>query len=30
MRRLEFLKSTYEAAANAANWDRGAVERPLG
>ncbi|MEJ0093644.1 MAG: DUF5996 family protein [Methylocella sp.] len=27
---LEFLQSTYEAAANAANWDRSAFERPLG
>ena len=27
---LEFLQSTYEAAANAANWDRGALECALG
>jgi hypothetical protein len=27
---LEFLRSTYEAAANAAHWDREALERPLG
>jgi hypothetical protein len=27
---LEFLQSTYEAAANAAKWDRGALECPLG
>jgi hypothetical protein len=27
---LEFLQSTYEAAAVAAIWDRGALERPLG
>jgi hypothetical protein len=25
---LEFLQSTYEAAANAAGWDRAALERP--
>ena len=25
---LEFLQSTYEAAANTANWDRAALERP--
>jgi hypothetical protein len=24
---LEFLQSTYEAAANLAGWDRGALER---
>jgi len=27
---LEFLQSTYEAAANAAQWDREALECPLG
>jgi len=27
---LEFLQSTYEAAANAAKWDRDALECPLG
>jgi Family of unknown function (DUF5996) len=27
---LEFLQSTYEAAANAAKWDRGAIELPFG
>jgi len=27
---LEFLQSTYEAAANAANWDRDALECPTG
>ena len=27
---LEFLQTTYEAAANAANWDRGALECALG
>jgi hypothetical protein len=27
---LDFLQSTYEAAANAARWDRGALECPLG
>ncbi len=27
---LAFLQSTYEAAANAADWDRGALECPLG
>jgi hypothetical protein len=27
---LEFLQSTYEAAANAATWDREALECPLG
>ncbi len=27
---LEFLQSTYEAAANAAGWDRGALECPQG
>jgi hypothetical protein len=27
---LEFLQSTYEAAANAAKWDRDALEGPLG
>jgi hypothetical protein len=27
---LEFLQSTYEAAANAAGWDRAALECPLG
>jgi len=27
---LEFLQSTYEAAANAARWDRAALEGPLG
>lgn len=27
---LEFLQSTYEAAANAANWDRAALECPRG
>jgi uncharacterized protein DUF5996 len=27
---LEFLQSTYEAAANAAKWDRAALECPLG
>jgi hypothetical protein len=27
---LEFLQSSYEAAANAANWDRDALECPLG
>jgi hypothetical protein len=26
---LRFLQSTYEAAANLAHWDRGALERPL-
>jgi Family of unknown function (DUF5996) len=26
--RLEFLQSTYEAAANCASWDRAALERP--
>jgi hypothetical protein len=25
---LEFLQSTYEVAANAAGWDRAALERP--
>jgi hypothetical protein len=27
---LDFLQSTYEAAANAATWDREALECPLG
>ena len=27
---LDFLQSTYEAAANAAKWDRDALECPLG
>jgi Family of unknown function (DUF5996) len=27
---LEFLQSSYEAAANAAKWDRAALECPLG
>jgi hypothetical protein len=27
---LEFLQSTYEAAADAANWDRAALECALG
>ena len=27
---LEFLQSTYEATAEAANWDRKALERPIG
>jgi hypothetical protein len=27
---LEFLRSTYEAAANAAKWDRDALECALG
>jgi hypothetical protein len=27
---LEFLQSTYEAAADAAKWDRDALECPLG
>jgi hypothetical protein len=27
---LEFLESTYEAAANLAKWDRKALERPPG
>jgi len=27
---LDFLQSTYEAAANLAQWDRGALERPAG
>lgn len=27
---LEFLQSTYEAAAVSAGWDRGALERPHG
>jgi hypothetical protein len=27
---LEFLQSTYEAAANAAKWDRASLECPLG
>jgi hypothetical protein len=27
---LDFLQSTYEAAANAAKWDREALECPLG
>jgi hypothetical protein len=27
---LEFLQSTYDAAASAAQWDRQALERPLG
>ena len=27
---LEFLQSTYEAAANAAKWDRAALECTLG
>src|SRR5690606_29465581 len=27
---LEFLQSTYEAAADTAGWDRAAVERPAG
>jgi hypothetical protein len=27
---LAFLSSTYEAAASASNWDRAALERPLG
>jgi hypothetical protein len=27
---LEFLQSTYEAAANAAKWDRDVLECPLG
>jgi hypothetical protein len=27
---LEFLESTYEAAANLAKWDRNALERPPG
>jgi hypothetical protein len=27
---LEFLQSSYEAAANAAQWDRDALECPLG
>jgi hypothetical protein len=27
---LEFLQSTYEAAANLARWDRKALERPEG
>ena len=26
---MEFLRSTYEAAANLGNWDRAALERPL-
>jgi len=26
---LEFLQSTYEAAANTAGWDRSALEREL-
>jgi len=26
---LEFLQSTYEAAANLAHWDRAALERKL-
>jgi hypothetical protein len=26
---MEFLQSTYEAAANLGNWDRAALERPL-
>lgn len=26
---LEFLQSTYEAAANSADWDRSAIERDL-
>jgi hypothetical protein len=26
---LEFLQSTYEAAARAAGWDRAALERPF-
>jgi len=29
-RLLEFLQSTYEAAAATANWDRAALERPNG
>ena len=27
---LEFLQSTYEAAANLARWDRASLECPLG
>jgi hypothetical protein len=27
---LEFLQSTYEAAANLAKWDRASLERPSG
>jgi hypothetical protein len=27
---LDFLQSTYESAANAAKWDRKALECPLG
>jgi hypothetical protein len=27
---LEFLQSTYEAAANLAQWDRASLERPSG
>jgi hypothetical protein len=27
---LEFLQSSYEAAANAAKWDRASLECPLG
>jgi hypothetical protein len=27
---LAFLQSTYEAAAESAHWDRGALERPIG
>jgi hypothetical protein len=27
---LEFLQSTYEAAAELADWDRAALERPEG
>ena len=27
---LAFLQSTYEAAASNANWDRAALERPIG